>query len=274
MEGAISKYMCITRKVIFRICFVLCAFFITLQASAAPPITQTMTVGRFDKVYLYMPSEHPSHVAILVSGDGGWKLRVVGMAEKLSTLDTLVIGVDIHHYLKVLATSHDTCLNPSQEFEDLAHHVESKLGYDPYVKPLLVGYSSGATLVYASLVQAPPGTFVGAISLGFCPDLPLNKDMCQGSGLQWVPNTARKGVVFLPSNKLEVPWVALQGMTDLVCEASATESYVNQVRNGEVILLPKVGHGYAVKANWWPQFRSVFNRIYHQTQSAEQYSSM
>jgi len=52
-----------------------------------------------------------------------------------------------------------------------------------YQRPLLVGYSSGATLVYAALAAAPPEAFAGAISLGFCPDLEIHKPLCHGRAL-------------------------------------------------------------------------------------------
>ena len=136
-----------------------------------------------------------------------------------------------------------------------------KLNYPSYRAPVLIGYSSGATLIYATLVQAPPNTFLGGISLGFCPDLQLNKSMCRGSGLEWKRGAKGKGVVFLPAASLEVPWIALQGTIDQVCEPTATERYVKKVKNGEVIVLPKVGHGFSVPKNWLPQFRQAFSRI-------------
>ena len=58
--------------------------------------------GRFGNTTLYRQSDHPSHVVIFVSGDGGWNLGVVDMAKKLSTLNALVVGIDIVHYLKQL----------------------------------------------------------------------------------------------------------------------------------------------------------------------------
>lgn len=231
----------------------------SISVSAA---TETTSFGRFGQVYLYRAVEHPSHVALLVSGDGGWKLGVVGMAQQLSTLDTLVVGIDIRRYLKSLESSQDSCSYPTGDFEELSRFVQDELGYSDYVRPLLVGYSSGATLVYATLIQAPPGTFSGAISLGFCPDLPLTKTMCEGNGLQWATQPNHKGVIFLPSNNLTSPWIVMQGTTDQVCDPAATQTYVRQVSQSELVLLPKVGHGYAVKRNWWPQFRSAFSQIF------------
>jgi len=63
-----------------------------------------------------------------------------------------------------------------------------------YKRPIVVGYSSGATVAYAALVAAPPETFAGAISLGFCPDLEIRTAMCQMRGLK--ATRRAKGVGF------------------------------------------------------------------------------
>jgi type IV secretory pathway VirJ component len=46
-----------------------------------------------------------------------------------------------------------------------------------------------------------------------------------------------------------------------VCSPPATDAFVKQVRSGELVLLPKVGHGYSVPRNWMPQFRAAFVRV-------------
>ena len=97
--------------------------------------------------------------------------------------------------------------------------------------------------------------------MGFCPDLPLTKPMCRGSGLAWQPGPKGRGYSFLPTNTLEVPWIALQGTIDQVCDPKMTEDYVKKVAHGELVLLPKVGHGFSVPRNWMPQFRAAFGRI-------------
>lgn len=222
---------------------------------------ETDSFGGFGTVHLYYASPRPSRVALFVSGDGGWNLGVVDMARELVTLDALVVGINIKQYLRHLTASSAACLYPAAEFEALSKFVQKKLGYPEYQAPVLVGYSSGATLVYAILAQAPFSTFGGALSLGFCPDLLLAKPMCRGSGLEWVPGPKGKGYVFQPAKSLEVPWFALQGETDRVCDPRATEKYVRQVPRGEVIMLPRVGHGYSVPRNWMPQFRAAFTRI-------------
>lgn len=222
---------------------------------------ETLAFGRFGAVTVYRAKAQPAHVAIFVSGDGGWNKGVVDMARELAGLDVLVAGVDIRRYLKALAGSAEPCVYPASDFEALGQFIQKHDGFSDYRPPVLVGYSSGATLVYALLVQAPPGTFKGALSLGFCPDLALSKPFCKGSGLAFVPGPKGKGVVFLPAARLESPWIALQGEADQVCDPPSTERFVGQVKGASVVLLPKVGHGYAVPANWMPQFKQAFGRI-------------
>jgi type IV secretory pathway VirJ component len=173
----------------------------------------------------------------------------------------LVVGIDIVHYLKELTAGDNGCLYPASDFEALSQFVQKKLEFPRYVLPVLIGYSSGATLVYATLAQAPPNTFAGAVSLGFCPDFPTTKPFCRGGGLSWERRPKGKGVNFLPTTHLPAPWLALQGTIDQVCDPAATEAFVKQVPRGEIVMLPKVGHGFGVPRNWLPQFKQAFARI-------------
>jgi type IV secretory pathway VirJ component len=218
----------------------------------------TLEFGRFGKVALYQSVHQPSQVALFVSGDGGWNLGVVDMAIELSGLDVLVVGIDINRYFKSLRNSKEVCSYPAAEFEALSKYIQKKLNFPRYKVPVLVGYSSGATLVYAILAQAPPNTFSGAISMGFCPDLPLGKPLCKGNGLEWKSGSKGKGLYFLPFNRYPLPWIALQGTIDQVCDPALTESYVKQVMGGNIVMLPKVGHGFSVTKNWMPQFKNAF----------------
>ena len=223
--------------------------------------TETTQFAAFGTVTLYYESPHPSRVVIFVSGDGGWNLGVVDMARTLASLDALVIGVDIVHYLRQLDAGNGNCLYPASDFEALSQYIQKKMNFPDYVSPILIGYSSGATLVYAVIVQAPPTTFAGAVSMGFCPDLWVTKPFCRGSGLEFTPGPKGKGVNFLPAPKLEAPWIVLQGDIDQVCDPKATAEYVAKVPIGKLIALPKVGHGFAVQRNWLPQFKQAFAEL-------------
>lgn len=239
-------------------------FTVLFMLSVASGIRAEETIdqfGRFGKIALYHPSKRPAQVVLFVSGDGGWDPGGVDLVRELATLDALVVGIDITYYLKQLEKSSEPCVYPAADFELLSKYIQKKFDYPHYTTPVLVGYSSGATLVYAALAQAPGNTFLGAISLGFCPDLALSKPLCRGSGLEWTKGPKDEGYNFLPASHLAVPWVAFQGTTDPVCEAEKTGAYVKQVKNGKIVLLPGVGHGYSVPKNWMPQFKDEFARL-------------
>ena len=221
----------------------------------------TLTAGRFGTVYLYRERPQPSHVVLFISGDGGWNLGVVEMARTLAGLDSLVVGIDMVRLHRSMAHWGGACLYPAADFEALSKFIQKSLGFRQYVPPILVGYSSGATLVYALISQAPVNTFKGGISLGFCPDLPLARAPCRGSGLAWEPNPKKGVYIFTPAGELKTPWIVLQGGIDQVCDPGATRAFVSRVRGAELVWLPRVGHGFSVTRNWLPQFRQAFSRL-------------
>jgi type IV secretory pathway VirJ component len=221
----------------------------------------TLSAGRFGTVYLYRERPHPAHVVLFISGDGGWNLGVVEMARTLAGLDALVVGIDMVRLQKSMARWDGACLYPAADFEALSKFVQKSLGYRQYVYPILAGYSSGATLVYALICQAPANTFKGGLSLGFCPDLPLARAPCRGSGLAWEPDPKKGVYIFTPASELKTPWIVLQGGIDQVCEPLATRAFVSRVHGAELVWLPKVGHGFSVARNWLPQFRLAFSRL-------------
>jgi type IV secretory pathway VirJ component len=231
-------------------------------ATAAP--SETFDFGRFGAVSVYRPGGEPKDVVLFVSGDGGWNLGVIAMAERLAAKDTVVAGIDIRHYLAQLEQSTEKCLSPDVDFENLSRYLQSKLGLKHYLQPTLVGYSSGAALVYATLAESPDGLFKGALSIGFCSDLDLNKPLCAASDLE-TPRLASKGVPpgvnLLPAKKLPGKWIALQGQLDQVCAAPAAQAFAAKVPDSEIVVLPKVGHGYSVARNWEPQFDAAYRRI-------------
>ena len=152
------------------------------------PPSDVLTVPGFGQVALYAPHTVPSQVVLFVSGDGGWNLGVIPMAEALRDRGALVIGIDIRTFVKTLNAA-DSCAYPAGDLERLSRTVQLKRGLPEYRPPILVGYSSGATLVYAALAAAPPETFAGAISLGFCPDLEIRRPPCQQNGLTFTHRT-------------------------------------------------------------------------------------
>jgi type IV secretory pathway VirJ component len=255
-----------------RLSLLVLIFFVS-QTGPSIAAEEAFRFGRFGTVRLYYERDHLTHVVLFVSGDGGWNRGVVDMARELAGLKAVVAGVDITQYMNQLKDSREKCSYPAADFELLSKFIQKKLGFSQYEQPVMVGYSSGATLVYAALVQAPPNTFKGAISLGFCPDLSISKPFCRGSGLEWTKGPKGRGYSFLPATHLQVPWIVLQGTVDQVCNAEKTRVYVEKVNMAKLVLLPKVGHGFSVPRNWMPQFKEAFAQLV-QKEPAGNYSNV
>lgn len=224
-----------------------------------------VSAGRFGSVTVYIPEGKPQSVAVFLSGDGGWELGVINMAHALTAMGAVVIGADIRHYLASLKSAAQRegapCQMLAADFEALSHQVQKEIGMSEYHVPVLIGYSSGATVVYAALAQSPPGTFAGALSLGFCADQDFaGAALCPGAGLHYTPNKQHE-LVLEPAAALKQPWIAFQGQKDEVCAAHAVDAFAAQIGSAQVVRLPLVGHGFSVERNWMPQFRDAYARL-------------
>jgi type IV secretory pathway VirJ component len=235
------------------------ALAVAATASAGEP-TETLTPPAFGKVALYAPKDAPDEVVLFLSGDGGWNLGVVSMAERVRDLGALVVGIDIRAFLRSLEASKG-CAYPAGALEELSRAVQLHRKLPQYKRPILVGYSSGATLVYAALVAAPPETFAGAISLGFCPDLEMHNPPCRQRGLVFEKKAKGVGYDLGPFAGLTVPWMVLQGESDEVCDPRTTGAFVAATGAARLFSLPKVGHGFSVPRNWDPQFIESYRAI-------------
>jgi type IV secretory pathway VirJ component len=235
-----------------------------LALSATPawsgPATEVLSVRGLGQVSLYAPRAAPSQVVLFVSGDGGWNRGVIPMAEALRDRGALVVGVDIRAFVKALNAS-NSCAYPAGDLERLSRTVQLKRGLAEYKAPILVGYSSGATLVYAALAAAPRETFAGGISIGFCPDLQISRPPCQQNGLSVTRRPNGPGFNLAPNHQMRSPWMVLQGEIDQVCAPSVTQAFVSGVPGGKLFSLPKVGHGFAVPRNWNAQYIAAYETI-------------
>lgn len=243
-------------------------FSINLFASEA----DTIKIGAFGKVTIYKPKTKPIAVVLFVSGDGGWNSGVVHMAENIADQGALVAGIDIRHYFKEIKKLKSKCYYPAGDFEELSMILQKKTKMDQYLKPILTGYSSGATLVYGMLAQAPANTFSGAIALGFCPDIETDRTLCDGSGLTTHVLKEGKAYYLEKTEKLTAPFIVLQGTSDQVCNYSDTKKYMEGMAKGKLITLAKVGHGFSVTKNWLPEFIAAYKEILNTANYAKQKS--
>jgi type IV secretory pathway VirJ component len=124
-----------------------------------------------------------------------------------------------------------------------------------------MGYSSGATLVYGILAQARPGTFIGGISIGFCPDIELPKKLCEVNGLTVTEDVPGKRYLLDPDNELGNTWIVLNGQLDKICNYPAVVEFMSKTKNAELVTLPKVGHGFSKWNDFMPQWKDAFKRL-------------
>ncbi len=236
---------------------------VLLSGPVAPVAAdETMAHPAFFRVWFYHATPTPQHVVLFVSGDPGWEGGVRDMAALMASLDTLVIGIDIRYYMRTLRNGSRPCSDAASDLAELSRQVQQRLGYTRAVTPWLAGYSSGATLAYAVLAQAPPGAFQGALSFGFCPDLQVVKPFCRGNGLDADPAAnGGRGYVFRPSQALAQPWVVFQGDVDRTCPPEATKAFAAQTSHSEVVDIPNASHGFTLLKEWQGEFTAVYRRL-------------
>ncbi len=222
--------------------------------------SETLEAPAFGTITVYAPAGPPDQVALFVSGDGGWNLGVVPMADRLRGLGALVAGIDIRPFVKSLEAS-TSCAYPAGALEELSRAIQLHRKLLFYRRPILIGYSSGATLVYAALAAAPAETFAGAISLGFCPDLEIKRAPCRLRGLEATRRAKGLGYDLAPFAGLQIPWMVLQGEADQVCAPTTTRAFVEATGSARLFSLPKVGHGFSVTRNWEPQFVEAYQAL-------------
>ena len=221
---------------------------------------EIVTYPHFGELHIYAPSDAVKDFVILVSGDGGWTRAAPVVADELARQGVFVTGVEIKKYLHGVKRA-EGCVSVAEDFQGLSNFIRNKYGVHAG-KTTLLGYSSGATLVYAALAQASPGQYSGALSFGFCADFEPATDFCKGNGLEYTKGDIPNSVVLQPSKAIQDPWVTFQGSTDEVCDPQKTQAFTSEVGTGQFILIPKAGHGFAHLNGWMPEFRRVWSRFH------------
>lgn len=219
---------------------------------------ETLSHGRFKHVEIFRPPGEVKHFALLMSGDGGWNSRLAKIAGTLASDGTLVAGIDTPELFSSLEKDGGKCVSPDGDLENLSHYVQAYYKVPTYYTPILIGYSAGATLAYASLAQAPQNIFGGALTLSFCVDLDLRKPLCQAQGLQYKP--LKVGARLLPPPQLHAPWINLHGTDDHVCSIGEARSFISQTKGARLVELPGVTHTYR-GTDWLPQLKAAFESV-------------
>lgn len=238
---------------------VLLILFIRIPANATT--SESFTYNRFGVISIYKPDVTPNSIVLFISGDGGWNKGEIDMAKSIVKLGALVVGVNFKSYIKNINGYKVKCYYPAADFEQLSLFIQKKYRIKQYLKPILVGYSAGASLVYGILAQSPDNTFKGAITLGFCPEIEIDKPLCKGKSLR--QHVIKEGEAYYleACEKLSAPFFVLHGMNDQVCSYAETKKFMQNLPWGELVSLPNVGHGFFVEDDWLPQFIESYKKV-------------
>jgi type IV secretory pathway VirJ component len=223
---------------------------------AAP--TQSLAHAGFAKVRIYRPADAPQHLALLISGDGGWTAGMDSIAHGLAAIGTLVAGIDGEAFLASLRHDPAACVSPGDELADLAGYLQQHYQL-PRTPPLLIGHSAGATLAFIALQQGHSGTFAGALTLSFCVDFDVVKPLCPVPGIRSLPRS--DGVRLVPAASPPAPWVALHGLADTVCPVPEARVFSAELGNSQFLGIPGITHGWHDSERWWPQFVSAYQHL-------------
>ncbi len=237
---------------------------VSVRGSAPLPAEQ-FNYDRFGTVSVFRGHGRARDVVLFISGDGGWDSAASRLAQRLADRGAIVAGIDIRRYREQFEAASEACVSPASDLENLSHYLQSKLQLAKYLEPTLVGYRSGAALVYAALAESPEGLFKSALSIGFCPDLDLKKTLCKSPGFEAIPRLdstgGQRGVTLSAAKQLPGQWVVLQGESDQVCPAALLDKFIASVPGSEAVALPGVGHDYTVADSWMPQYEAAYARL-------------
>lgn len=227
-----------------------------------PQVERWLEIRGFGDVAIYKPKAAARGLVLFASGDGGWNLGVTDMAHEAAALGYWVAGFSTPRFLKELDADDAVCSDADGRLAELGGELVRELGLPPSTRPHLIGYSSGATLVYAALAADAGRRLVGGISLGFCPDLLIHKPFCPGAGgltAHWQAQPATW--VFDKRETVQARWRILQGESDRICDPRFAPEFAAGQTDSRAVMLPKVGHGFGVPKNWMPQYRQSLEDV-------------
>jgi len=227
---------------------------LTPAAGAAPLQERTLHLPIVGDAPVYVPASPPDRAILFVSGDDGWGRGVVDMARRAAgEVSAAVAGLSYPALRKAAQARRGGCWYPAGDLEVIGQSLEKQLSFPEYSKPVLLGYSSGATLVYAALA-ASSESFSGGMSLGFCPDLEKAPPMCRHDALVPSYDARKRTITLSPVAGLAGHWEVLQGDLDKACTPEATHAFARDIRGAHVTLLEGVGHGFANPGRWGAAF--------------------
>jgi type IV secretory pathway VirJ component len=133
---------------------------------------------------------------------------VKSLAQTLAANQALVIGVPLQTFYGEIQKEIGGCEFTDGDLENLSHFVQAYEKLSGYTPPILMGDGEGAAFALANFVQAPEGTFAGAVTSRFAPHLKLKQELCAGENLK-LKKSADGFDIVLPAAPIH-DWLRLQ----------------------------------------------------------------
>jgi type IV secretory pathway VirJ component len=226
---------------------------IAIPAGAAQaPAARTVTVPIAGRVRVWTSAAPAAHVVLLISGEDGFSGPFTTMARHLAAAPQVVVVGLSFPMLRRNAAREGGCWFASSDLELISHAVQRSLDLPQYHPPVLVGTDAGASIVFAALAAAPPLTFAGAVSLGFCPTVRLPHEICAAD--DWTPDYDDRTHVdtLPPAPALARSWTLLHGTADRVCRLDDVRRFAASIPAAHVIEIDGAGHAIDRPAQWLP----------------------
>jgi type IV secretory pathway VirJ component len=236
----------------------LAAVLIAALSCGCGPREETLSHGRFEKLAVLKPAGLPQNVALLITDHAGWNTDARHLAHTLAREGALVIGVPLPSFYLELEKEAGGCEFTDGDLENLSHFVQAYYRLPGYTAPVLVGFGEGAAFAYANLAQAPEGTFAGALTLGFCPQLHLQQELCAGEGFLSLQNG--QSFDLQPAKKLPAPWITLQGEADTYCPPATVQSFAAQIPLASVTVQLDGARDFGAR-RWRASLGSAYARL-------------
>ncbi|MGC7495328.1 virulence factor family protein [Pandoraea pneumonica] len=253
-------------------------------AASRGAATDVISHGRFENIPVFRPAGEPNATVLFLSDDDGWTPRAERMARALVDTGALVAGIDTARLMANFTKDDGACVFPSGDLDNFGRFLEAYEKLPGYTPPILVGDGVGGTFAYAMLAQAKSETFSGALSVDFCPALPMAKPLCQGEGVHFgrgITHTAGGAPMrLLPAPALGAPWLAMSGPAGNPtaraprCSDRFAQGFVARASNASWVVgglagsLGSLSDGTdaspantPVLADWLTQYKNAFKRL-------------
>ncbi len=215
----------------------------TLAGAGLGAHAETFTHGNFQAAPVFRPAGPVRNVVLLLSGPDGWSANNARLAKSLADEGALVAGVDVPRLYKALVNPVGGCFDPYGDIDNFSHMLQARYQIPGYLQPILVGAGSAGAMAYTLLAMAPAGTYSGAISLGFRPEVTLPPQFCKVPNLPLEPAAKPRAYGVKPVAHLGRPWLVFPDASGRYGDADDTRAFATKVADARLMAPANLADG-------------------------------